>query len=72
MRFELKNVEVRNFDVSGAGSDKSQGPVNQFVNHNLTKIGLSPMGARQALSGQPITSPADRTTLAALLAGLRA
>ena len=72
MRFELKNAEVKNFQIGGSVGDESQGPVNQFVNHNLTKIGFSPMGAQQALSGQLITSPADRTTLAALLARLGA
>ncbi len=71
MRYELRGVAVKNFQLGAIGNDESQGPVNQFSNHNLTKIGLSPMGAQQALSGQLITSPADRTSLAALLARLR-
>ena len=66
MRYQLTNAHVTGFSTHGNAVQKDLHKLKQ----NLTKSGLSPMGAQQALTGQAITSPADRTALANLLAQL--
>jgi len=66
MRYELKNVHVTGFSTHGNAAQQDL----PKLQHNLTKTGLSSMGAQQVLTGQAVTSPGDRTALANLLARL--